>query len=306
MCHASDTAEHRSLHEVVRVRPKTIDDVVVIPDVELWDLAIGAGKRLGAVPLDVIVVVVLVALRAHCLIKRIFAPLASAVDFRPGLQRPICADAVVVDLISTSDHDMERLLRVNSQNIIPKRWSLPDVHIGTDREPVTRMEHYAHTFVLGGNEKTQWFVRIIPCCCSGLYHLRNRILPTRFPLLIRRLDLPAPELFAWIRVQLLRFEGVAERIVSRTTGALELKRCRLLTGSGDNHDTAVPHGIWTMFAAHVSVVQQWTANDLELPSRALHTWTAAHSLLMRRDARIVRCTSVTVRLCLIAVVVCAV
>lgn len=46
----TDASENIALHEVVDIRAKSVDNVVVIPDIDLGNLAIGSSKGLSAVP----------------------------------------------------------------------------------------------------------------------------------------------------------------------------------------------------------------------------------------------------------------
>ena len=144
VCNSTDSSENSAVHEVVGIRAETIDDVVIIPDVDLGNLAVGSRKWLVAIPLHVVVEVVLVALIAHLLVKGKFASLVGVSNICPGLQRPIDSYTVIVNLITSANHDMEWFLFVHADNIIPESWSRPSIDISADAEAIARMEENAH------------------------------------------------------------------------------------------------------------------------------------------------------------------
>ena len=113
-CHSTNSSKDGTLHEMIRVRAEAIDNVVVIPDIDLRDLPVRSFERFVAVPTNVIGIVVPITLSSHFSIEIMVAPFMRVRDFRPSLQRTIHTDAVVVDLVATTYHDMERFLRVHS------------------------------------------------------------------------------------------------------------------------------------------------------------------------------------------------
>ena len=98
-----DAPKDVALHELVDVGAEAVDDIVVVPDVELGDLAVGHGEGAGRVPADVVLEVVIVAVLAQLLGEGVLAPLLGARDVGPLAQRALDADAVVVDLVAASD-----------------------------------------------------------------------------------------------------------------------------------------------------------------------------------------------------------
>jgi hypothetical protein len=85
------------------VGAEAIDDIVVVPEVELRDLSVRASERLSAVPAQVVGDIVVVAGLAKGLWELVVAALARIRDVRPRSERSVDADAVVVDLITTTD-----------------------------------------------------------------------------------------------------------------------------------------------------------------------------------------------------------
>jgi len=92
---------------------------VVIPDVDLGNGSVCRGEGLSAVPSYVIVIVILVTLGSHLVVEGEMSPLMRVADVDPWLERTIDLDPVVVDLVTTTYHDVERPLFVNAQDIIP-------------------------------------------------------------------------------------------------------------------------------------------------------------------------------------------
>ena len=173
---AADAAEDGAAHEVVGVGAEAVDDVVVVPDVDLGDAAVGLLEGLGGVPADVVGVVVLVAALAHGVVKVVGATLVGVGDAGPLLQGPVDADAVVVDLVAAPDHDMEGLLGVDAQDIVPQVGAEPGVHVGTDGEAVAGVEHHAHGLVDGGDHKVPGGAAAV---ALGVVEAINGILPAR-------------------------------------------------------------------------------------------------------------------------------
>jgi hypothetical protein len=87
---------------------------VVVPDVDLGDLAVSSGEGRVAIPLDVVVVVVFVAVGTHLLAEWEFPSLMRTVDVGPGLERAVYSHSVIVDLVASSNHDVEGSLFVHA------------------------------------------------------------------------------------------------------------------------------------------------------------------------------------------------
>jgi hypothetical protein len=85
------------------VGAEAIDDIVVVPEVELRDLPVGASERLSAVPAQVVGDIVVVTGLAKGLWELVVAALARVCDVRPRSEGSVDADAVVVDLITATD-----------------------------------------------------------------------------------------------------------------------------------------------------------------------------------------------------------
>lgn len=75
VCCATDTAENVALHELLDIGTKAINNVVIIPKVELSDLAVNASEWFRVVPADVVGKVVVVALLPQLFWERILPAL---------------------------------------------------------------------------------------------------------------------------------------------------------------------------------------------------------------------------------------
>lgn len=82
--------------------------IMVIPYVELSNLAIGARERLSAVPPDVVVHIVLITLLPQRLWERILFSLVGVSDVSPRSERATHSNTIIIDLISTSNPDEVR------------------------------------------------------------------------------------------------------------------------------------------------------------------------------------------------------
>lgn len=121
-------------HEMIRIRAEPIDDIVVVPDVDLRYLRIRRSERLGAIPSNVVVEVIFVAVFPHALIKWVVSSFGGIGNPRPLFQWPIHANSIVVDLVTTADHDMEGFLMVDSQDIIPQHRALQGNMLGLTKQ----------------------------------------------------------------------------------------------------------------------------------------------------------------------------
>ena len=156
----TDASKDIATHEVVSIRAKPVDDlrrisfgseemesptdIMVIPDVQLRNLAVGCRKGLGVVPTQVVLEVVVVAFRAQLLRERKVPALLRVLDIGPRPQRAGYSDAIVVDLVSAPNHDVVGPLFMFSNNIVPEGSTAPSVLIGANTESIARMEHDAH------------------------------------------------------------------------------------------------------------------------------------------------------------------
>lgn len=201
--HTTNASEHGTLHEVISVRAKTVDDVVVVPDVDLRDLAVRVGEGTLSVPPHVVVEVIFVAVAAHRLRKRVLATLVWVTDSRPRLQRSVYTHSVIVDLIASTKHNVERLLFVHAEHVIPKRGARPSIYICAYTEAVARVEHDAHRLRSGGDDKN---LRLLELLLVDIDEVPDVVRPSRLELLHGSLDEEAPESPLWILIQLLAAE----------------------------------------------------------------------------------------------------
>jgi hypothetical protein len=79
----SDTDEDRGPHEVICVASKSINDIMIIPDIDLRDLPIGRHKRLCGVPLKIVLEEVIIAVLSELLVERVDSSLVGILLFCP-------------------------------------------------------------------------------------------------------------------------------------------------------------------------------------------------------------------------------
>lgn len=151
--HATNTPEDRAAHKVVCVRTKAINNVVIVPDVDLGDLRIGRLEGFRVVPADIVGVVVVIAASSHFLVKVVRAALVRVRNRSPLIQRTVYANPVIVNLVTTSNHTVEGLSCVHPQHIIPQTRANPCVHVRANGETIAGMEHHPHGLVRCGHHE---------------------------------------------------------------------------------------------------------------------------------------------------------
>lgn len=117
---------------------------MVIPDIQLRDLTVGSGKRLGVEPAQIVLEVIVIALGAQLLGERIVPALLGVLDVGPRSQRAAYSDAVVVNLVATPDHNMVRPLLVFPDDVVPEGSTTPSIFVGANTESIARVKHDAH------------------------------------------------------------------------------------------------------------------------------------------------------------------
>lgn len=110
----TNASEDGAFHEAVCVGAKSVDNVMVVPDIDLRNGCIGTCERLGAIPADIVLEVVFVAVGPHLVVKRKVSSLVRVANVCPGLERAIDSNTIIVDLITATNHDMEGSLFVRS------------------------------------------------------------------------------------------------------------------------------------------------------------------------------------------------
>lgn len=109
----------------------------------------------AAYPVDVVVTIPLINIIIQRLCPRIPPPFDWIPHILcPRLQRTIDPNPIRIDLISSSKHNMNRLLRVLLQHIIPQCRSRIPFLITSHTKPVARMKHNPHTRILRGDPET--------------------------------------------------------------------------------------------------------------------------------------------------------
>lgn len=120
----ANATEDGTFHELVSVRAETINDVVIIPDIDLRNRSVGRRKRFSAIPADVIVEVVLVAILTHLVVEWKDTTFVRVGDLCPGFEWAIHSNAIIVNLVTPSDHDMKGTFLVGAQDVIPEGRTL--------------------------------------------------------------------------------------------------------------------------------------------------------------------------------------
>lgn len=178
--HASDAAEDRALHEVVGIGAEAVDDIVVVPDVDLGNPSAGTLEGFMSIPPHVVPVVVVIAVSSQLVVEIMRPSLVRVGDVGPLPERAINPDAVIIDLVAAADHDMERSDRMKSENVVPQRWTSPALRVRPDGETITGIEHDAHRIAHGRYDKVP---RRLDFVAIGVQEIRNGIFPAR---LVRR------------------------------------------------------------------------------------------------------------------------
>ena len=70
-CNTANTTKYSTAHEVIGIATEAIDNIMVVPHVQLRDLPIRCSKSARRIPSNVIVEVKLVTIVAHLCIERV-------------------------------------------------------------------------------------------------------------------------------------------------------------------------------------------------------------------------------------------
>ena len=111
---ASNPSEDSTTHEVVCIRAESVYDVVVIPDVHLGYCGICRSERLCGVPFGIVVEVIFITTNSHRLVKWVVSPLLRIANISLRFEGSCSAHSVIVDLVSSTNHDMKRTLLMYS------------------------------------------------------------------------------------------------------------------------------------------------------------------------------------------------
>lgn len=95
-----------------------------------WYLTICGGKGFSGVPPDIVVQIIVVALCPQLLGEWIISALLGISNICPGSQRAVNSDAVVVNLVTTTDHYVERDFGMPPHNIVPEARTAPIFLVG--------------------------------------------------------------------------------------------------------------------------------------------------------------------------------
>jgi hypothetical protein len=194
---AANASEDVASHKMISIGPEAVDYIMVIPNVELWNASISTLERFQPVPANVVVKIMLIASLTQVLIERELPSLTRIRDIRPCFQRPGNAHIIIVNLITTTKHNMERILLVLTQDVVPKSRAAPFLFNCSNTETVTGVEEHAEGVGLGWNVKVLGF--------KGEKG-RNGVLPSRLIVLDWHVDCKAPESPVVILVKLLARE----------------------------------------------------------------------------------------------------
>lgn len=271
--YTTNTSENSTSHEVISITAETINNVVVVPDIKLRNLTVGEGKGLGSVPADVVVEVVFVTLCAELFVEREMSSLVRRTNVSPGSQRTVNSDTVVVDLVTTTNHDVERLLLMHAQDIVPEGASRPGVSVGTDGEAIARVKHDSHRVGLGGDVE-RLGTRSDGLLGIDIFGAGDSVLPLGLLSQEWHLDVEAPESALGVLVQLDTVNLSGE--LNSACAADDKLRLSLSRG-GNNQNTAMPCRVVRLLAAHVSVVEQRSAQSLDMIGGAKNLRAFANS-----------------------------
>lgn len=79
--------------------------IMVVPNVELGNLAVGTCEWFCRVPSNIVVDIVVVAFLAQSFWEREVSPFPRVRDVSPRFQWPVDSDAIIVNLITSTDPD---------------------------------------------------------------------------------------------------------------------------------------------------------------------------------------------------------
>lgn len=227
---------------------------MVIPDIDLWDLAVGRRKRSRIIPAEVVLEIVIVALGTKLLWEGVLLTLLGVAYVRPSAQGAVDSDAIVVDLVTTSHHDVERRSFMLPHNVVPQAWTAPGLLIGADAEAIAGVEHDAHRLVYGGDEEAV-DLRLVAGGESQLWHL---IFVTRLLGLERHADAECPEGVAFVGIQTLTIDpGLSLSAANSSQRQRGVVKHLLATALGYNENTAKPVAL-----IHSTIVEKRSAHDL--------------------------------------------
>ena len=123
---------------------------------------------------DIVVYVVLIAIGSHLSAKGECCSFPGIANCRPLLQWTVDSYTVAVYLVTTTYHDMEWLLLMYSQDIIPQGWPGPKVLVYPNGEAIAGMEHYPEGVGGSGNHKRS---RMCFCPIGEKLHVGYCVLP---------------------------------------------------------------------------------------------------------------------------------
>src|SRR5204863_9951307 len=129
---APDAAKDGTLHEMIGIGTESVNDIMVVPDVDLGYLRVCTGKRLRPVPLYIVIEIIIIASCSHLVWERMYSSLMRVGNFGPGFQWTIHPYSIIVDLVATANHDMKRPFLMNPKHIVPQKGSFPVVEVRAD------------------------------------------------------------------------------------------------------------------------------------------------------------------------------
>lgn len=241
---ATNTAEDVAAHKMISVRSEAVDDldtesasvgsaqcftthIMVVPDVELRDLAVGGGERLGVVPPYVVFQIVVVAFCAKLLRKGVTLSLLGATDVRPRPQWAVNSNTIVIDLITTPHHAMVWCGLMLPQHIVPQACTTPSVLVSPHTEAVARVEHDAHGLGRSWDEETVGPGLVF----AGEAQLGYKVFILDFGRFNGGLDLEGPEGVSGVGVQALGINTRPPRFVSHFAIRLANSRRKFMNGT---------------------------------------------------------------------------
>lgn len=246
---------------------------MVIPNVELGDLPVRIRERLDVVPPNVVFQVVIIALDPELLRERILSAFLRVADISPRTERAIDTDSIIVYLVATSDHDVERHLAVFSHHIIPQGSTTPSLLVCADTEAIARMKHDAHGLSESRDEETVESRLVV----GRVAHFGDFVFKLTLGFAHRHHDVELPEGIAGVGIEAVRLDQAvpAGCAVGRSVGDTIGARSKLLDSTcGTKGESGLierrlaatldynQYGTNPIALVHSAIVEERTANDL--------------------------------------------
>lgn len=226
---------------------------MVIPDIDLGNLAVGRRERRCIIPAEIVLEIIIITLSTKLLWEGVLLTLLGVADARPSAQGTVDSDAIVVDLVTTSHHDVERRSFMLAHNIVPQSRTAPGLLVGADAKAIAGVEHDAHRLVYGGDEEAV-DLRLVAAGEPQLWHL---IFVTRLIGLERHADAECPKGVSFVGIQTLTIDPGLSLSVNSSQSQRGVVKHILATALGYNENAAIPVAL-----IHSTIVEKRAAHNL--------------------------------------------